>query len=252
MQETKGKRCGPPLLVGRSWAARHTEEVRRRYLRRPHSLGQKEGGIHRYLDTPKEICNSRCTGGISKRSSPKKDNREFSHSHVPIKSHPTDAPSLRIDNVKCCCKPASCSSVYYYMPDPDLLHSDSKRSITTNKSAIPVHSLCPFFSKRQKARTHRPTSVFQGKRKLDLLSCSGAVVKPRNGIVVLEEINPFFLFAVSARYWTEEVCELRRTYVPRKLQEAIPGSDPVGGAEAPAPFPRRRACASPRLGSAAA
>lgn len=85
MQETKGKEVWSSARSwGRSWAARHTEEVRRRYLRPPHSLGQKEGGIHRYLDTPKEICNSRCTGGISKRSSPKKDNREFSHSHVLI------------------------------------------------------------------------------------------------------------------------------------------------------------------------
>lgn len=52
------------------------EEVRRDL--RLHTIGQKEGKIHHYLDTSKDNCNSRCTGRISKSSSlKKKDDREF-------------------------------------------------------------------------------------------------------------------------------------------------------------------------------
>jgi hypothetical protein len=53
----------------------------------PHSLGQKEGGIHRYLDTPKgqrRFATVDVPVGLVKDPLQKKDNREFSHSHVLI------------------------------------------------------------------------------------------------------------------------------------------------------------------------
>jgi hypothetical protein len=73
MQETKGKRacwqgCGA-LLIYASDHGQHgtlrSEDVRRDL--RLHTIGQKEGKIHHYLNTSKDNCNSRCTGRISKR-----------------------------------------------------------------------------------------------------------------------------------------------------------------------------------------
>ena len=85
MQETKGKRAcrqgvwGSARLWERSWAARHTEDVRGDL--RLHTIGQKEGKIHHYLDTSKDNCNSRCTGRSIKSSSSRKIT-ESSHFHV--------------------------------------------------------------------------------------------------------------------------------------------------------------------------
>ena len=107
MQETKGKRAcrqgvwGSARLWERSWAARHTEDVRGDL--RLHTIGQKEGKIHHYLDTSKDNCNSRCTGRISKSSSLKKDDWEFT---LPCSPTPWMHQAWELPMYKCYCKGA--------------------------------------------------------------------------------------------------------------------------------------------------
>ena len=90
---------GSARLWERSWAARHTEDVRRDL--RLHTIGQKEGKIHHYLDTSKDNCNSRCTGR-SIRSSSSRKITESSHFHVLL----PHGWCIKLENCpcKCCCK----------------------------------------------------------------------------------------------------------------------------------------------------
>lgn len=126
---------GSARLWGRSWAARHTEDVRRDL--RLHTIGHKEGKIHHYLDTSKD---NRCTGRISKSSSLKKDDWEFT---LPCSPTPwaMDASSLRIAH-KCCCKVQF--SILHAWPAP--LH-DFQVDVCLSNS-------CMFFTRTLSAKSY--------------------------------------------------------------------------------------------------